>query len=220
MNNEVDTIIFDFDGTLFQTEKLVIPSFEKTFARLEAEGYYIGKKFSEEELLSVIGKTLEDIWQTLLPHLSLEAHKKANDYMLHYEIEGVSEGYGALYPQVIETLLQLKNQGYRLFVASNGLETYIKELAKAFRIDHYFEAMYSAGEFETKSKNDLVKKLVQDYSIENGVMVGDRQSDVEAGKTNKLFVIGCDFGFSSKDELKNADVVIQSFDQILAVLNG
>lgn len=219
MEKQYDSIIFDFDGTLFQTEKLAVPSFEKTFQQLKEEGYSSTEWPTEEQMLSVIGMTLDQIWNELLPDLPREAHLKANQYMLQNELEGVKEGYGALYPGVVETLMELKNRGYRLFVASNGLKEYIHGVSEAFRIEHYFDAMYAADEYKTESKKDLIKKLVEDHSIRQGIMVGDRHSDVEAGLTNQLLVVGCDFGFATDDELDGAHLVIQKFPQLMEVLD-
>lgn len=215
--NKYNSIIFDLDGTLFQTDKLILPAFEKTFKQLVEEGYDIDYIPTKDDLLSVVGLTLDDIWQNLLPNLPAEAHLKANQYLLNNELGSIKEGYGALYPNVVEVLLELKNKGYRLFIASNGLEGYVKGIASAFRIDHLFEAMYSAGEFNTPTKNELVRILLADYNIPSAIMVGDRSSDVEAGIANDLYVIGCNFGFSSENELKKANIIIEQFEQILGI---
>jgi len=123
--------------------------------------------------------------------------------------------YGALYPNVVETLIELKNLGYRLFIASNGLKDYVDGVLSSFRINHLFEAIYSAGEYKTETKKELVNKLLNDFNIKKAVMVGDRSSDVEAGKVNNLFIIGCNFGFSSNGELKEADEIITNFKQLI-----
>jgi len=216
--NIYDAIIFDFDGTLFQTEKLAIPSFKQTFEQLQEEGYDI-KVPSESDMLSVIGMTLEEIWNKLLPHLSTEVHEMANRYMLYNEIKGVKEKVGALYPGVVDTLNDLKNNGYRLFIASNGLKEYIKAVSEAFRIAEYFEAIYTAGEFHTETKIELAKRLIKDYSIKKAIMVGDRKSDVDAGRANQLYVVGCNFGFSSLDELNDADIMIEHFSQLNKIVH-
>ncbi|TCS81585.1 HAD family hydrolase [Tepidibacillus fermentans] len=210
----IRAIIFDFDGTLFQTEQLAIPSFIKTFEQLKKDGYFIPILPSKQKMLGVIGMTLEKIWKELLPNLSKEAHEKANRYMLENELKGVKNGLGSLYPKVKETLKVLKESGYLLFIASNGLEFYVKNLANTFDIDHLFAQIYTAGEHQTKSKVDLVAKILKDYGIERAVMVGDRSSDIEAGKVNNLPTIGCDFGFADDHELIGADIKIQSFDQL------
>ncbi|MNP82256.1 bifunctional 5'-methylthioadenosine/S-adenosylhomocysteine nucleosidase/phosphatase [compost metagenome] len=47
-------------------------------------------------------------------------------------------------------------------------------------------------------------------------MVGDRSSDVEAGKQNGQSVIGCAYaGFGAETELVGADVLISSFDELI-----
>lgn len=214
MGSIYDSIIFDLDGTIFQTDKLAIPAFENTFKQLENEGYAIDYKPTHEEMLSVIGLILEDIWKNLLPYHSREVYIKANKYLLENELNGIKEGYGALYPNVVETLLELNSRGYRLFIASNGLKEYVHGVLEGFRINYLFEAIYSAGEFKTTTKNDLVSKLIKDYNIKNAIFVGDRLSDVEAAKSNELFVIGCDFGFSLNNELKDADKIINNFSQL------
>jgi len=210
-----EAIIFDFDGTLFQTDKLAIQAFNKTFEQLRSEGYQVSSSFTEADLLQVIGLTLEDIWRKLLPNLSQEAVEKASKYLLENELSGVKEGYGALFPEVVDTLLELKRAGFRLFIASNGQKEYVFGLADAFRIDHFFEGIYTAGEFETSNKDDLVKYLLENAGITKATMVGDRSSDISAGQTNNLFVVGCDFGFCTEGELAGANVIISNFSQLL-----
>ncbi|WP_339060662.1 HAD-IA family hydrolase [Tepidibacillus marianensis] len=139
--------------------------------------------------------------------------------MLQNELNGVKRGLGSLYPNVKETLESLKDQGYALFIASNGLESYVKGLTEVLRIDHLFTAIYTAGGYQTHSKVDLVAKLLKDFKVISAVMVGDRSSDIEAGKTNGLTTVACDFGFATEEELKGADRKIQKFDQLEEVLS-
>ena len=92
----------------------------------------------------------------------------------------------------------------------------MKGIAKARGIMPLFEGIYSAGEHGTASKVDLVRLLLEQHNIQDAWMVGDRSSDVEAGKENGQTVIGCQYaGFGGKQELKGSDVIIQSFSQLL-----
>ena len=215
-----DAIIFDFDGTLFQTEKLVVYAFEQTFNRLEAEGIYKGAIPNESQMLSVIGNTEKELWENLLPDYREEIHQKANSYLLDYELLGIKEGYGALYPDVVDTLIKLRNKNIPLFIASNGLKEYIDQVAKAFRIEHLFTAMYSAGEYKTETKTDLVKLIIKEHNIRTGIMVGDRLSDIAAGNDNGLLTIGCQFGFARSGELDEANQIITRFSDILSILDN
>lgn len=92
-----------------------------------------------------------------MPGSSEEARLRADELMVQYELEELEAGRGVLYPQTAETLQRLKEQGIKLFVASNGLEVYVKEVARYKGIADLFDGLYSAGEFQTASKVDLVR---------------------------------------------------------------
>lgn len=218
--NYFDSVIFDLDGTLFQTDKLALTAFNNTFNQLQEEGYKIDIIPDEKGIFSVIGLTLDNIWNRLLTDLSKEIHNKASEYLLMYEIKGIKEGYGCLYPGVIDTLVNLRNNGYNLYIASNGLKEYVYEVANSFNIKHLFNGIYCANDFDTSSKSELVKKILAYHNVNKGVIVGDRLSDVEAGIDNNLYVIGCDFGFSTNEELNNSNIIIKHFSQIIDALKG
>ncbi|TQR29649.1 HAD hydrolase-like protein [Brevibacillus brevis] len=208
-------ILFDMDGTLLQTEKLSTPAFIRTFDQLRQKGLWQGETPDERELINVLGMTIEQIWDKLLPGASEEATRSADAFLLDNEIQLLKERVTELYPDVKSILEKLHEKGFALFVASNGQEEYIDAICQAYELKPLMTDLYSAGRFRTHSKNDLVAKLLSDYKIGQAIMVGDRHSDVEAGKTNGLFTIGCDFGFAKPGELDGADVIITSFSQLL-----
>lgn len=88
---------------------------------------------------------LADIWKRVMPEGSPEAHRRADELLLQYELSGLNEGISELYPQVKETLAELQREGVKLFVASNGLEEYIQAIVKTFGMDELFTGLYSAG---------------------------------------------------------------------------
>lgn len=208
-------ILFDMDGTLLQTEKLSTPAFIRTFDQLRQKGLWQGETPDESELINVLGMTIEQIWDKLLPGASEEAIHSADAFLLDNEIQLLKERVTELYPDVKSTLEKLHEKGFALFVASNGQEEYIDAICQEYELKPLMTDLYSAGRFRTHSKNDLVAKLLSDYKIGQAVMVGDRHSDVEAGKINGLFTIGCDFGFAKPGELDGADIIITSFSQLL-----
>lgn len=216
---EPEAIIFDMDGTLFQTETLLVHVHRRLFGQLREEGLYVNETPPIERLLGSLGMLLEDIWRNVMPDGSPEAHRRADELLLLYELEGLAEGQGDLYPRVQETLELLKGRGIKLFVASNGLEDYVKGVAHYKEIHHLFDGLYSAGEHRTSTKVHLVKILMKEHAIRSAWMVGDRSSDVEAGKGNGLAVIGCAYaGFSKLDELEGADAIISEFREIASLL--
>lgn len=212
-------MIFDLDGTLFQTDTLLIPAYERTFEQLKAEGKFSGDVPSVQIMIGALGNLLLDIWKKLLPDASEKMIREADELLLMHQLQGLENGEGNLFPDVEHVLARLKQDGIRLFIGSNGLEPYVKGVLKNKKLDHMFEGIYSAGEYRTQSKIELVRLLLQRHHIDHAWMVGDRTSDVEAGKANGLTVIGCDYaGFgNAKRELQEADHIITRFSDLLTL---
>lgn len=215
-----EAMLFDLDGTLFRTETLLEEVHRRVFATLRAEGLYTAPEPPVERLLGSLGMLLEHIWQRVMPGSSPAAQDRANELLLQYELEELESGRGELYEGVPETLRELRSRGVRLFVASNGLERYVKEVPRLRGIGELFEGFYSAGEYETRSKVELVRRLLSDSGVRSAWMVGDRHSDVEAGRGNGLLTVGCDYaGFRRPGELDGADVIIARFEELLKMLD-
>jgi phosphoglycolate phosphatase len=216
VQNLPEAMIFDLDGTLFQTETVLIPAYNRLYDQLRAEGLYVGETPDSQLILGSLGMLLTDIWKRVMPEASLASRERANVLLLQYQLEELANKTGELYPNVLETLTTLHRKGIRLFVASNGLEGYVKGVVAAKGLDDLFEGLYSAGEYQTQSKVDLVRMLLVEYDLQSAWMVGDRSSDVEAGKENQLFVVGCSYAdFGNSKELDEADIVIGTFADLL-----
>lgn len=211
-----EAMLFDLDGTLFRTETILIPAYHRVFEQLRKEGLFTGDTPPEERILGSLGLLLEHIWQRVMPEAPLAAHSRANDLLLEYQLAELRQGRGELYPGVEPTLTELSRRGIKLFVASNGLEAYVKGVIESTGLAPLFEGLYSAGEYRTRSKTDLVRLALETHRIGSAWMVGDRSSDVEAGKGNGLVVVACDYaGFRQPGELDGADIRIREFSRLL-----
>lgn len=214
-----EAVIFDMDGTLLQTETLLLTVHGRIFQTLREEGLYLEPEPPVEALLGCLGMLLEDIWLKLMPEASEEARSRANELLLRFELEGLAAGEGLLYEGVPETLEALHGQGIRLFVASNGLQDYVEAIVRHKGLEPLFSGLYTAGGRETATKAELVRMLLDENGVASAWMVGDRSSDVDAGKRNGLAVVGCAYAdFGSSSELDGSDVKIVRFRQLLDLL--
>ncbi|NNU94221.1 HAD family hydrolase [Geobacillus sp. NFOSA3] len=209
-------VIFDMDGTLFQTETVLVPALHKTFDRLRREGLWQGDT-PVKEYLRILGVPVSEVWRQLIPEASEAVRDRAAAWFLDDIIDEIGQGNGRLYPDVLTTLSALADQGIPLFVASNGRQRYLDAIRTAFLLERYFIDFYSLDRFSLSSKSALVKQLLNDYGIEKAVMVGDRRSDIQAAKDNGIWSIGCRFGFANDEELRGADVIIHQFSEIGSV---
>jgi len=214
-----EAVIFDLDGTLFRSETLLEPVYRRIFVTLREEGLYLKPEPPLERFYSSLGMLVDDIWRRVLPDGTPEARKRANDLLMQYGEEDLKAGKGDLFEGVPETLRELRRRGIRLFVASNGMEAYVREVVVNKGIGDLFEGLYSAGQYGTASKADLVRLLMDRHGVRDAWMVGDRASDVEAGRRNGLTVVGCAYaGFGREEELAGSDAVIRRFPELLDLL--
>ncbi|USB32401.1 HAD hydrolase-like protein [Paenibacillus sp. YPG26] len=214
--NKPEAMIFDMDGTLFKTETLLVPAYHRMFEELRRQGLYEGEEPPVSRLIDSVGMVMDEIWARVLPDHDESVRQRADELFLENEMKGLKEDPTELYGGVADTLRSLREQGVRLFVASNGLEPYVKGVADAHQIMPLFEQIYSAGEYQTASKVHLVELLLRQHGLKKAWMVGDRSSDVKAGKENGLTVIGCAYaGFCDDKELDGSDTIIRSFGELL-----
>lgn len=207
-------IVFDLDGTLFQAHLLAVPAYIDTLARLKESGK-IKSIPKREDFTSLLGMTEDEIWGQLLPEACGEIRNLASDWMGEAEDQYMAGGKGALFPGTLESLEQLKAGGHSLFVASNGTEGYVKAVCHHFGLAPLLAGIYSAGEYRTETKVQLLAHAIREHNLVPGLMVGDRSSDVEAGIGNGFTAVACTYGYGSREELAKADYIIEDISQVL-----
>ena len=73
-------------------------------------------------------------------------------------------------------------------------------------------------QIDSLDKTDLVAAIKGKYNFEQGIVVGDRLSDIHAAKKNGLTSVVCRFDFAQEDELAKADHVIDDFSALNQVI--
>ncbi|MCA0147261.1 HAD hydrolase-like protein [Rossellomorea vietnamensis] len=200
--------IFDMDGTLFQTDKILEVSLDDAFERLRSEGKW-DEETPIEKYREIMGVPLPKVWEVLLPDHSLEERERTDAFFLERLIQNIRNGKGALYPNVQEVFSHLKENGFSLYIASNGLIEYLNAIVDYYDLDQWITETFSIQHIESLNKSDLVRHIVDKYEMTSGVVVGDRLSDIHAAKDNGLISIGCRFNFAREEELAQADVIIE-----------
>lgn len=210
-------VIFDMDGTLFQTDRILEQSLEETFARLREQGEWKGAA-PISEYRKIMGVPLTQVWKALLPDKTEDVKRETDAYFLERLIANIQAGKGALYPDVTEVFSELRNKEFKIFIASNGLVRYLEAIVEYYALGEWVTDIFSIEQVEGLDKGELVEKIVDTYNIRCGAVVGDRLSDIRAAKANGLLAVGCRFDFAQAGELREADVVIDGFTELGAVL--
>ncbi|WP_313757305.1 HAD hydrolase-like protein [Tissierella sp.] len=217
-NSIKKSIIFDMDGTLFQTNKVLEISLLETFNYLESINEWDGE-MPIEKYREIMGAPLPKVWEVLLPDHSEEVRKFTDSFFLKVLIENIKNGKGALYPHVEDILSYLKDNNWSIFIASNGLKEYLKTIVSFYQLDNWIFDFYSIEEIESLDKSNLVEFILRKYNIQRGAIVGDRISDINAAKDNGLVSIGCNFDFAREEELSKADYVIDDLIELKSIIH-
>lgn len=91
------SLIFDMDGTLFQTDKILELSLDDTFNHLRSLSLW-DTDTPIDKYREIMGVPLPKVWEALLPNHSNEVKKQTDSYFLERLIDNISSGKGALYP--------------------------------------------------------------------------------------------------------------------------
>lgn len=210
-------IIFDMDGTLFQTGTILEQSLEEAFSVLRERGAWQGAA-PVEEYRKIMGVPLPAVWEALLPGQSEETKREMDAYFLERLIANIGQGKGAMYPDVTGVFSELCSEGYRIFIASNGLVRYLAAIVEYYGLDEWVTETFSIEQADTPDKGDLVRMIKEKHGVTEGAVVGDRLSDIHAAKVNGLFAVGCRFDFAQEQELEEADAVIDGLEELRIVL--
>ncbi|WP_214825251.1 pyrophosphatase PpaX [Exiguobacterium algae] len=209
----MDTLLFDLDGTLLDTNPLIIASFRHTFSY-----YFPEKTFHEEDIYRFIGPTLEKSFRELNEPewKEMQAFYRSFNIAMHDEL--VAE-----YPGVIEGLNRLHAKGYKMGIVTSKGRPVVERGLKLFGIDHLFNVVVTADDVENEKPHaEPVERALQALGSrpERAVMVGDNDTDIFSGKNAGTKTVAVGWALKGRAFLESLepDVIIDSMEHFEAWL--
>lgn len=206
-----DSIIFDLDGTLWDSTEEVAMAFREVVEKKYPE---ITDEITADILKGLFGQLLDVIAVKLFKSVpedkAIEVMKECTDY----EVEYLVEHNGKLYQGIEKTLEEL-NKKYKLFIVSNCQEGYIQCFFKANpHLEKYFIDYEYPGR-SGKAKAENIKLVVERNNLKNPLYVGDTAGDAKASKEAGLPFVFARYGFG---DVKEYDDVIDSPTDLISKL--
>ncbi len=189
LKNKFDSIIFDLDGTLWDSTGNVAEAWQA--AKNEVD--YIDLDFTIETVRSITGMAYNAIFEKLLPLVNEEQRNDFKGIASVKEIEMLQRNGGQLYPHLQETLAYLGTK-YKLFVVSNCQSNYIETFLEFSQLGHYFLGHQCYGT-KGQPKAENIKDIVNDYQLTAPVYVGDTTGDYESSTKAGVPFIFASYGF-------------------------
>lgn len=209
----INTIFFDYDGTLHDSMRVYAPAFRKAYAYLVKKGLAENRPISDKEISYWLGFNSQEMWKSFMPNLPEETREYCSQ-IIGAEMRRLIElGNAVLYDGAIETLKYLKDKGYCLIFISNCKIYYRDVHNKAFNLDKYFNCLVCSEEYDFIPKHEILKFIMEQYPKKMAI-VGDRAQDIEAGIKNNIFAIGCNYGFATEGELQKAHLIINDIQDL------
>lgn len=202
-------IIFDLDGTLWDSSEQIAVAWNTVFARHSE----INRAISVNQIINVLGKSMDVVEKTLLPDLDGERRSQIFKECCEEEVNFLLINGGRLYQKVEETLSKL-NEKYDLFIVSNCQSGYIEAFLEHYGLNKCFDDFESYGNTGL-GKDENLKLLAKRNGLTNVIYVGDTQGDYDATMEAGFKFIHASYGFGSINE----DVVsIDKFEELPEVI--
>lgn len=186
----MQALIFDIDGTLWDTRAIVARGYN-----VELERMGLGHKaLTADSLTALFGKTAAEIADVIFAEFP--ESERMGLILRCMETERLvmaADPCDVGYAGVKETLLALKKK-YRLFLVSNSEKGYPELLIEKLGLQGIFEAHMCHGDTGLP-KGDTIRILMERHEIESAVYIGDTQGDLEACEKAGIPFVFCAYGF-------------------------
>jgi phosphoglycolate phosphatase len=185
----MDSIIFDVDGTLWDSTEKVAIAWQKVVERHNVPADHITPARLKQEF----GKTMIAISRSLFPDLPEEIALDISNESCTYEIDYLLMDSPEAYPGVAETFRALSKK-LPLFIVSNSQAGYIEAFLKITGLGDYVTDILSFGDTGNE-KDSNIRAIVEKNHLKSPVYVGDTLGDLKASEAAGVPFIFCEYGF-------------------------
>ena len=210
----IQTVIFDMDGVIVDTEPVHRYAYYKQFAELNIE-------VTEAMYTSFTGFSTRNTFQTLKEQFQLEQ-----------EVEDLIQRKRSIFNNAFDTkedleLLEgvrtliedLHQNGIQLIVASSASKVTIDRVFTRFGLHDFFTHIVSGEDFPKSKPHPAIFEHAASLSIapkENCIVIEDSTNGVKAAKAAGIFCVGYNSEHSKDQNLDEADKVINHFNELTA----
>lgn len=195
-------VLFDLDGTLTESGEGITRSVQYALEK-------IGRPEPDLEKLKVfVGPPLLEQFMKYADLDEETGREAVAFYRERYGVTGIYEN--KLYPGILEALMELRQKGYVLAVASSKPEYYVKQILDYFHLTEYFQEIVGSeldGDRTRKSQviEEALKRLNLAGNRDQVLMVGDREHDILGARESGIKCVAVSFGYGTMEELCRAE---------------
>ncbi|MXQ54852.1 pyrophosphatase PpaX [Shimazuella alba] len=185
------TVLFDLDGTLINTNELILASFEHTF------DIHCPNKFTREDVMPIMGEPLTDQMHFFDP---VQADEMVKTYRLFNETE--HDRLVEEFPHVLSCLEKLYEYGITMGVTSNKRRVAVEQGLRRFGMEKWMKTIICEGEAErNKPHPDMLLLAMEQLhvSAKETLFVGDSRYDILAAERAGIDSVGVAWSLHVED---------------------
>jgi HAD superfamily hydrolase (TIGR01509 family) len=208
----IQTVIFDMDGVIVDTEPVHRYAYFQHFSELNID-------VSEELFTSFTGNSTRNVFQRVNSIFNLNADVEElilrkrtifNDAFDHKEDLELLEG--------VENLIKnLHENGVELILASSASKVTIDRVFRRFGLHPYFSNIVSGEDFPKSKPHPAIFEFAASLSKapkENCIVIEDSTNGVLAAKAAGIYCVGYNSIHSKLQDLSKADLIINHFNEL------
>lgn len=208
----IQTVIFDMDGVIVDTEPVHHYAYFKQFEELNIA-------VTQEMYTSFTGNSTRNIFQKLKGMFDLE--QDVEDLILRkrsiFNDAFDSKEDLELLEGVEKLIKELHQNGMQLILASSASKVTIERVFRRFKLHEYFTHVVSGEDFPKSKPHPAIFEHAASLSIapkESCIVIEDSTNGVRAAKGAGIFCVGYNSIHSAAQDLSEADVVINHFNEL------
>jgi phosphoglycolate phosphatase len=189
-------IVFDWDGTLMDSEARIVACIHAAFADLGAP------LPSRSAARDIIGLGLAEAMAALWPDSGdAESQALAERYRYHFLV--ANETPSELFPGVVETLDWLRSRDYLLAVATGKSRRGLDLVLGTTQLGAYFQTTRCADETFSKPHPQMLLEIMEELGArgDETLMVGDTEYDMQMARNAGAHALGVSYGVHAPGRL-------------------
>ena len=197
-------ILWDCDGTIMDTERLYAYAWQTHLKQF-------GLSIPEDEIKQFVGVDDRIVHSFYSDQVDLENFDQTM-HKLGFIIEN-SLDERIIFQDAKQLLYQLSHLEFKQACASASPYNLLSKKLQKFKVDSYFDFIIGGDQVNrNKPYPDIYNKAIEQLGTSNNLVIEDSPTGISSGKASGSYVLAIDRGMFSKEQLSEADQIVEMLD--------
>ena len=197
-------ILWDCDGTIMDTERLYAYAWQTHLKQF-------GLSIPEDEIMQFVGVDDRIVHSFYSDQVDLENFDQTM-HKLGFIIEN-SLDERIIFQDAKQLLYQLSHLEFKQACASASPYNLLSKKLQKFKVDSYFDFIIGGDQVNrNKPYPDIYNKAIEKLGTSYNLVIEDSPTGILSGKASGSFVLAIDRGMFSKEQLSEADQIVEMLD--------